>query len=304
MYFIVKKVKEYGKLSGQTLDQMVAGARVEPGEDKEDPMDFALWKAAKPDEISWESPWGKGRPGWHIECSAMCLKHIGMTVDIHGGGTDLVFPHHENEILQSEAYNDVTFVRYWMHNGMLTIDNEKMSKSLKNFFSINDILEEYPPEVVRFFILNASYRAPLDYDEKSLEETRKALEKLQNAYDAMRRDDARNGDRGREGPVLARPRGSSRSGWTTTSQPARRSPSCSTSPAKRTGSLSEGRLSREGAENIVSVLDRFNGLFDVLIRERQGFVTVSDRTGLKDEVQAGTTELNLETVTQRGTRGR
>ncbi len=143
VYFSVNKVKVYGKLSGQSLDQMEAGARVEAGEDKRDPMDFALWKAAKPGEISWDSPWGKGRPGWHIECSAMCLKHIGKTIDIHGGGTELVFPHHENEILQSEAYNDAPFVRYWMHNGLLTIDEEKMSKSLKNFFLIKDILKKF-----------------------------------------------------------------------------------------------------------------------------------------------------------------
>ena len=184
-YFSVNKVKVYGKLSGQSLDQMEAGARVEAGEDKRDPMDFALWKAAKLGEISWDSPWGKGRPGWHIECSAMCLKHIGKTVDIHGGGTELVFPHHENEILQSEAYNDAPFVRYWMHNGLLTIDQEKMSKSLKNFFLIKDILKKYSPEVVRFYILNASYRQPLDYTEISLAETGKALERLQTTYDAL-----------------------------------------------------------------------------------------------------------------------
>ena len=185
VYFSVKKVKIYGKLSGQSLDQMEAGARVEAGEDKRDPMDFALWKAAKPGEISWDSPWGKGRPGWHIECSAMCLKHIGKTVDIHGGGTELVFPHHENEILQSEAYNDAPFVRYWMHNGLLTIDQEKMSKSLKNFFLIKDVLKRYSPEVVRFYILNASYRQPLDYTEISLAEAGKALERLQTTYDTL-----------------------------------------------------------------------------------------------------------------------
>ena len=185
VYFTVRKVEEYGKLSGQTLDQMVAGARIEPGEDKRDPMDFALWKAAKPGEVSWKSPWGEGRPGWHIECSAMCLKHIGKTVDIHGGGTDLVFPHHENEIMQSEAFNDAPFAKYWMHNGMLTIGEEKMSKSLKNFFLVDDILAEYSPQVVRFFLLNASYRQPLEYNEHSLEDSRRALEKLQNSYEAI-----------------------------------------------------------------------------------------------------------------------
>src|SRR5512137_595768 len=186
VYFSVRSAKEYGKLSRQTLDQLEAGARIEPGEDKRDPMDFALWKAAKPGEIAWDSPWGKGRPGWHIECSAMCLKHIGRTVDIHGGGTDLIFPHHENEILQSEAYNEAPFVKYWMHNGMLTIDQAKMSKSLKNFFSISEILKKYRPEVVRFYLLNATYSAPLEYNDNSLNESEKALERLQNTYDAMK----------------------------------------------------------------------------------------------------------------------
>src|SRR4030042_1421711 len=186
VYFSVRKAKEYGKLSKQNLDQMQAGARVDPAEDKQDPMDFALWKAAKPGEIAWDSPWGKGRPGWHIECSAMCLKHIGKTVDIHGGGTELIFPPHENEILQSEAYNDAPFVRYWMHNGLLTIDQEKMSKSLKNFFLIKDILGKYTPGTVSFYLLNAQYSQPLDYNEKSLEEAGKALERLQNTYSSMK----------------------------------------------------------------------------------------------------------------------
>ena len=202
VYFSVRKAVEYGKLSGQSLDQMVAGARIEVDEEKRDPMDFALWKAAKPGEISWDSPWGKGRPGWHIECSAMCLKHIGPTVDIHGGGTDLVFPHHENEILQSEAYNGTQFTKYWMHNGMLTIGEEKMSKSLKNFFTVQDILAKYKPEVVRFFVLNATYSAPLVFDENSLEESRKALEKLNNAYDAaLSALDKANGDDDAAQPV-------------------------------------------------------------------------------------------------------
>ena len=264
VYFSVTKAKVYGKLSGQTLDQMQAGARVEPGEDKRDPMDFALWKAAKPGEISWDSPWGKGRPGWHIECSAMCLKHIGKTVDIHGGGTELVFPHHENEILQSEAYNDATFVRYWMHNGLLTIDEEKMSKSLKNYFLIKDLLGRFRPEVIRFYILNASYRQPLDYTEKSLEESGKALDRLQNTYDTLRSaaESASGTDDAAELCEKA---------WRDFE--ARMDDDISTREAiavmydlarEANRLLTEKRLSTKGVENIVGVFDRFNALFDVL----------------------------------------
>lgn len=264
VYFSVRKAKEYGKLSRQTLDQMEAGARIEPGEDKRDPMDFALWKAAKPGEISWDSPWGKGRPGWHIECSAMCLKHIGKTVDIHGGGTDLIFPHHENEILQSEAYNGVQFVRYWMHNGMLTIDQEKMSKSLRNFFSIGEILKSYLPEVVRFYLLNASYRAPLDYSEKTLDEAAKALERLQNAYDNMKAaaayatgaDDAGKlcGDTWRRFEEYMDDDFGTRDAIAVIYDFAR--------DANKL--LSDGKLSRKGAANVVEVMSRFNSIFDVL----------------------------------------
>ena len=270
VYFSVRKAKEYGKLSGQNLDQMQAGARIEPGEDKEDPMDFALWKAAKPGEISWDSPWGKGRPGWHIECSAMCLKHIGKTVDIHGGGTELVFPHHENEILQSEAYNDAPFVKYWLHNGLLTLDQEKMSKSLKNYFLIKEILKKHRPEVVRFYLLNASYRQPLDYNERSLEESGKALERLQNTYDAM--TGAMGSASGTDDALAL-----SQKAWSEFE--ARMDDDFSTREAvaamyelaREANRLSsEGRLSGKGAENIVSVFDRFNGIFDVLVTVKGG----------------------------------
>ncbi len=269
VYFAVHEAKEYGKLSGQSLDQMESGTRIEPGEDKKDPMDFALWKAAKPGEISWDSPWGKGRPGWHIECSAMCLKHIGKTVDIHGGGSELVFPHHENEILQSEAYNGVQFVRYWMHNGLLLIDQEKMSKSLKNFFTIGDVLKKFSPETVRFFILNASYRQPLDYDERTLEEAAKALERLQNTYDTMRAgsnsaigtDDARQltEDTWKQFEERMDDDFSSREAIASIYDLAREANKL----------LSEGRLSAKGAGNIVGILDKFNALFDVLTASSQ-----------------------------------
>jgi len=269
VYFSVRKAKEYGRLSGQNLDQMESGTRIEPGVDKRDQMDFALWKAAKPSEISWESPWGKGRPGWHIECSAMCLKHIGKTVDIHGGGTELVFPHHENEILQSEAYNEVQFVRYWMHNGLLLIDQEKMSKSLKNFFTIEDVLKKFSPETVRFFILNASYRQPLDYNERSLEEAGKALERLQTTYDAMRSavkratgtDDANKlcEDAWKQFEERMDDDFSSREAIAVIYELAR--------DANKL--WSGGTLSANGAQNVVAVLDRFNSLFDVLEESKQ-----------------------------------
>ncbi len=264
VYFSVHKAKEYGRLSGQSLDQMHAGARIEIGEDKRDPMDFALWKAAKPGEVSWDSPWGKGRPGWHIECSAMCLKHIGKTVDIHGGGTDLVFPHHENEILQSEAYNEAPFVRYWMHNGLLTIDQEKMSKSLKNFFTVSEVLQSYPPEVVRFFFLNASYRAPLEYNEKSLDEAKQALERLQNTYNAVQESlESASGEQDAKDLCDKTWRQiedrmdddfSTREAIAVMFDSARE--------ANRM--LSEGKLSKQGVRDIADLFSEFNKLFDVL----------------------------------------
>ncbi len=264
VYFSVKKVEDYGRLSNQSLDQMMSGARVEPGEDKRDPMDFALWKAAKPGEISWDSPWGKGRPGWHIECSAMCLKHIGKTVDIHGGGSELVFPHHENEILQSEAYTGVLFVKYWLHNGLLTIDQEKMSKSLKNYFLIQDVLKKYRPEVVRFFIANASYRQPLDYTEISLEESGKALERLQNAYDALRTGSTSLAGKDDAEGICAKY-------WKQFEDrmdddfSTREAIAAMFELAREANKLrSEGMLSSRGARNVVEVFDRFNGIFDVL----------------------------------------
>ncbi|HHW42757.1 MAG TPA: cysteine--tRNA ligase, partial [Desulfotomaculum sp.] len=168
VYFAISAFPEYGKLSGRTLEEMQAGARVEVDPRKKHPMDFALWKAARAGEPSWDSPWGKGRPGWHIECSAMALKYLGYSFDIHGGGFDLVFPHHENEIAQAEAATGRPFVRYWMHNGFITVNQEKMSKSLGNFFLVREILNKFPPEVVRFFLLSTHYRSPLDFDDEKM----------------------------------------------------------------------------------------------------------------------------------------
>ncbi|MFV0420757.1 cysteine--tRNA ligase [Oleidesulfovibrio sp.] len=178
VYFRVRKFDEYGKLSGRDVDDMRSGARVAPGEEKEDPLDFALWKSAKPDEPSWKSPWGQGRPGWHIECSAMSEKHLPLPLDIHGGGQDLVFPHHENEIAQTEAATGKEFARYWVHNGFVQVDSEKMSKSLGNFSTIRDILENYLPETLRFFLLTKHYRSPIDFTFNGMDEAEKNLKRI------------------------------------------------------------------------------------------------------------------------------
>ncbi|AJE02010.1 cysteine--tRNA ligase [Geobacter pickeringii] len=178
VYFCVEKFAPYLKLSKRNLEEMQAGARIEVGEKKRHPMDFALWKGSKPGEPYWESPWGAGRPGWHIECSAMSMKYLGETFDIHGGGKDLIFPHHENEIAQSEAANGKPFARYWIHNGFVNINAEKMSKSLGNFFTIKEVLEKYDAEVLRFFLLSAHYRSPIDFSDQNLKEAEAGLERI------------------------------------------------------------------------------------------------------------------------------
>lgn len=185
VYFSAKSFPGYGKLSGQNLEELEAGARVEPGEKKRDPMDFALWKAKKPGEPAWPSPWGEGRPGWHIECSVMAIKHLGETIDIHGGGPDLIFPHHENEIAQSEAVTGKPFARFFMHVGYLNINNEKMSKSLGNFFTVREILKEYEAEVLRFLMLSSHYRSPINFSKELMEQSKNALERLYTALYAM-----------------------------------------------------------------------------------------------------------------------
>lgn len=181
VYFAVESYGEYGKLSKKKLEDLVAGARVDVQEAKRSPADFALWKAARPGEVSWPSPWGDGRPGWHIECSAMSNCCLGETFDIHGGGPDLLFPHHENEIAQSECANGQTFVNTWMHAGAIRVNKEKMSKSLGNFFTIREILEKYPPEIVRYFLVSSHYRSQVDYSEESLAEAGRTLTKLYHA---------------------------------------------------------------------------------------------------------------------------
>jgi cysteinyl-tRNA synthetase len=182
VYFSVISDEDYGKLSGRKLEDMQAGARIEVGEAKDHPMDFALWKAAKPGEISWDSPWGKGRPGWHIECSAMNLAELGEQIDIHGGGNDLIFPHHENEIAQTESYTDKPFARYWIHNGMLQLGGEKMSKSLGNIVSIKDFLKKRDADVMRMLVLSGNYRAPLIFNKETQDAAEKSLERLKSAF--------------------------------------------------------------------------------------------------------------------------
>ena len=185
VYYRVTDMKGYGKLSGRQLEDMQAGARISVNEDKEHPMDFALWKGSKPGEPTWDSPWGAGRPGWHIECSAMSRKYLGETFDIHGGGKDLIFPHHENEIAQSEGATGQPFARNWIHHGFVTIKDEKMSKSLNNFLTIREVLEDHHPEVLRFFVFSAQYRTPLDYSEAALKDSAAGLERLYSCIAAI-----------------------------------------------------------------------------------------------------------------------
>ncbi len=185
VYFGVRAFGSYGRLSGRRVEDMLEGARVEVSEEKRDPLDFALWKAVKPGEPSWESPWGPGRPGWHIECSAMAMAHLGETIDIHSGGTDLTFPHHENELAQSEGATGKPFARYWMHNGFLNIDSEKMSKSLGNFLRVDQVLERWPVAAVRHFLLSAHYRAPLDLTEDALRDSASAVRRIQDGIETI-----------------------------------------------------------------------------------------------------------------------
>lgn len=186
VYFSVEKFPEYGKLSKRDIKEMLAGARVEVDENKRNPLDFALWKKSKEGEPYWESPWGKGRPGWHIECTAMSIKHLGESFDIHGGGADLMFPHHENEIAQSEAYTGKMFAKYWVHNGFITINKEKMSKSLGNFFTIKEVLKEFDPEVLRVFLLSTHYRSPIEFSDEQLKETESSVDRF---YSTIQRID-------------------------------------------------------------------------------------------------------------------
>ena len=186
VYFSVRSWPGYGKLSGQNIDDLENGARVDPTEEKQDPLDFALWKGQKPGEPAWPSPWGMGRPGWHIECSAMSMSILGQSFDIHGGGQDLIFPHHENEIAQSEAATGKPFAHYWMHNGFINVDNQKMSKSLGNFFTVRDIAKEYSLDVVRLFMLSVQYRNPINFSRDLIQQAAAALQRLRTALDRLK----------------------------------------------------------------------------------------------------------------------
>ncbi|MCL2142843.1 MAG: cysteine--tRNA ligase [Methanomassiliicoccaceae archaeon] len=186
VYFSVSKIKNYGRLTNQKLENLESSGRIATDEQKRDPMDFAVWKSAKPGEISWDSPWGKGRPGWHIECSAMIKRHLGDTIDIHGGGNDLIFPHHENEILQTEAVTGGPLANYWMHNGMLQVKGEKMSKSLGNFFRVKDVLSGYDKQTLRYYFLSTHYRGPLVYGEEAMEEAAASLRRMWNNYSELK----------------------------------------------------------------------------------------------------------------------
>lgn len=190
IYYRVQKFEDYGKLSGRKLEDMMAGARIEVNDNKENPFDFVLWKASKPNEPSWESPWGPGRPGWHIECSVMSEDLLGLPFDIHGGGRDLIFPHHENEIAQSEAACGCEFARYWVHNGFVNINHEKMSKSLGNFFTIRTVLDEFNPEIMRYFLMTTHYRSPLDFSQEHLLEAEKSLDRIYTMLDEINRFNA------------------------------------------------------------------------------------------------------------------
>ena len=198
VYFKVRSFEGYGKLSGRNIEDLMSGARVEPGEEKLDPLDFALWKAAKPGEPEWDSPWGKGRPGWHLECSAMSEKYMPLPLDIHGGGQDLAFPHHENEIAQSEAATGKEFAKFWVHNGFVQINSEKMSKSLGNFFTIRDILAKFLPETLRYFLLSMHYRSPLDFSFDALEEAEKGVRRIYSALQQV--EEALAGAKWSKGP--------------------------------------------------------------------------------------------------------
>jgi cysteinyl-tRNA synthetase len=268
VYFSVEKVESYGRLTGQKLEDMISGTRVDIEEGKRNPMDFALWKAAKPGEISWETPWGEGRPGWHIECSAMCSKFLGDLIDIHGGGNDLIFPHHEDEILQTEAATGERLAKYWMHNGMLQIEDEKMSKSLKNFFTIKQVLERFSREEVRFYLLNTHYRGPLSYSDKAMEEAAASLKRLHNLFFELR--NARENAIGEEGAIeLASKLKLDFEQYMDDDFNTRAAISAIFEMVREANSLiSNDRLSKRGAENLLEALEDIDQVLGILPTER------------------------------------
>ncbi len=285
VYFSMEKASNYGRLSGMKIEELVAGARVNVDEEKRNPMDFALWKGAKPGEVSWVSPWGKGRPGWHIECSAMCMGLFGDTIDIHGGGNDLIFPHHENEMLQSESVTGKPLARYWLHNGMLQVQEEKMAKSLKNFFTVRQVLEAHTKEEIRFFLLNTHYRGPLSYSDASLVEAAASLKRLQNTYlelktagrTATGTEDAENlVSEAREDLI----------GHMDDDFNSRAAIAVLFDLVREANRLmSESKLSTKGVLNLVAFLEEADGLFGVLPREEEGEEVLGDVMGILIEVR-------------------
>jgi len=269
VYFSMDSVTEYGKLSGMKLEELKAGARVEVCDEKRNPMDFALWKGAKPGEISWPSPWGDGRPGWHIECSAMCMD-LGETIDIHGGGNDLVFPHHENEILQSESVTGKPLAHYWLHNGMLQVEEAKMSKSLKNFFTVKQVLTIHTREEVRFYLLNTHYRGPLGYSDVALDEAAASLRRVQNTYLGLK-DAAANaaGEQGAE--ELVENARTSFIGHMDEDFNSRAALAVIFDLVRDTNRLlTEGSLSQAGAKRVLAFLDEVDGVFGIMPQASSG----------------------------------
>ncbi len=288
VYFSVDKVKDYGRLTNQKIEDMESSGRVVLDGNKKNPMDFAIWKSAKPGEISWKSPWGEGRPGWHIECSAMIREHLGDEIDIHGGGNDLVFPHHENEILQTEAVTGKPLSKYWMHNGMLQVQGEKMSKSMGNFFRVRDVAEKYDKHAIRFYFLNTHYTSPLLYSEEMLEDAKNSLERLVNNYTDLGAYMKQGPDGGedvsdavekyRENFIAAMDDDfNTRAAIEVLFQLARTT----------NKSMAEKTLSKEGAGIYVSLLDEFNRVLGI-------YPEISDDDGTLDSVMEILIDLRAE----------
>ncbi len=275
VYFDVSRTSDYGKLSGQSMDQILAGARVEVDERKRNPGDFALWKEARPGEVSWESPWGRGRPGWHIECSAMSMKYLGETLDIHGGGEDLIFPHHENEIQQSESLTHKEFARYWMHCGLLNTGGAKMSKSLKNFSTVRETLRQFPAETVRFFFANSLYRRQIDFSDASLQESDQARRRLEGFVLSLHTA----GGHGSGDDLAARLESDFRQSMDDDFNTRDVIASLFTNLREANRLRDEGRLSADGAGKVLAALKRVNGVLGIIRQES------FRRDGLEKEVE-------------------
>ena len=271
VYFSVRKVKNYGRLVKMRLEDMESSGRVTLDDQKKDPMDFAIWKAAKPSEISWDSPWGKGRPGWHIECSAMIRSHLGDMIDIHGGGNDLIFPHHENEILQTEAVTHDKLSKYWMHNGMLQVTGEKMSKSLGNFFRVRDVASKYDKQTIRFYFLNTHYRGPLVYSEDALNESAAALKRLWNNYQDLKAY-AKNAPEGNEDvcEMIDRSRYEFKENMNDDFNTRGAIGVIFQMVRDTNKTMADRTLTKKGAEKILKLMEEFDSILRILPDEKEG----------------------------------